>query len=128
VPYYGEGRSSHINVKGCRQIGYDARFYKVFAETVSRRCASCHRGGPQGIPWHVKRTTQVAQNDILLAPLAKQAGGRASCGKAIFADTQDADYQALLKELKRTEAALLARPRTDMPGWQVDPASNCSCK
>jgi len=34
----------------------------------------------------------------------------------------------LLAALKRTEDALLARPRTDMPGWQVDPALNCSCK
>jgi hypothetical protein len=128
VPYYGEGRSSHIDVKGCRQIVYDSQFQKVFAETVARRCAACHPGGPQGIPWRVKRVTNVAQNDILLAPLAKAAGGRAACGKAVFADTRDANYQALLKGLQRTEEALLARPRTDMPGWRIDPASNCSCK
>jgi hypothetical protein len=128
VPYYGEGRSSHIQVRGCRQITYSPEFQKLFAETAVRRCAECHKGGPQSIPWRVKRITNVAHNDILLAPLAKEAGGRGVCGKVVFASTADPDYQALLKALKLTEDALAARPRTDMPGWQIDPASNCSCK
>jgi hypothetical protein len=128
VPYYGEGRSSHIQLRGCRQITYAPEFQKLFAETAARRCAECHKGGPTGIPWHARRITNVAHNDILLAPLAKEAGGRGVCGKVVFASTADPDYQALLKALKSTEDALLARPRTDMPGWQVDPESNCSCK
>ncbi len=128
VPYYGEGRSSHIQVRGCRQIAYSPEFQKLFAETAVRRCAECHKGGAESIPWHVKRITNVAHNDILLAPLAKAAGGRGVCGKAVFAGTADPDYRALLQALKATEDALAARPRTDMPGWQIDPASNCSCK
>jgi hypothetical protein len=45
----------------------------------------------------------------------------------VFANTADPDYQALLKALKMTEDALAVRPRTDMPGWKIDPESNCSC-
>jgi hypothetical protein len=128
VPYYGEGRSSHIQLRGCRQVTYTSEFQKLFAETAARRCAGCHKGGPQGIPWRAKRITNVAHNDILLAPLAKAAGGRGTCGKAVFASTADPDYQALLKALEVTADGLAARPRTDMPGCQIDPASNCSCK
>ena len=128
VPYYGEGRSSHIQLRGCRQIAYSPEFQKVFAETAARRCGECHKGGAKGIPWRLKRITSVAHNDILLAPLAKAAGGRGVCGKAVFASAADPDYQALLKALKATEDALAARPRTDMPGCRIDPASNYSCK
>ncbi len=103
-------------------------FQKLFAETAARRCATCHKGGPEGIPWRVKRITNVAHNDILLAPLAKDAGGRGICGKEVFTSTADPDYRALVTALKLTEDALATRPRTDMPGWQIDPASNCSCK
>ena len=78
VPYYGEGRSSHIQLRGCRQITYAPEFQKLFAETAARRCAECHKGGPNGIPWHVKRITNVAHNDILLAP-AGQSGRRTRC-------------------------------------------------
>jgi hypothetical protein len=128
VPYYGEGRASHIQVRGCRQIAYTPEFQKMFAETAARRCAECHKGGPDSIPWRVKRITNVAHNDILLAPLPKAAGGRGICSKAVFANTADPDYQALLKALKVTEDSLAARPRTDMPGWQIDPTSNSSCQ
>ena len=48
VPYYGEGRSSHIQLRGCRQITYSPEFQKLFAETAARRFAECHKGGPQG--------------------------------------------------------------------------------
>ena len=128
IPYYGEGRSSHIQVRGCRQIMYTPEFQKAFADVAARRCVDCHKGGAKDIPWHVKRITNVAHNDILLAPLPKSAGGRGVCGKPVFASSADPDYQALLTALKATENALAARPRTDMPGWQIDPASNCSCK
>ena len=39
VPYYGEGRSSHIQLRGCRQITYTPEFQKVFAETAAQRTA-----------------------------------------------------------------------------------------
>jgi len=128
VPYYGDGRSSHIHARGCRQITFTPEFVKLFAEVAERRCGECHQDGVKKIPWRVKRITNVARNDILMAPLGKEAGGRGTCGTAVFADQNDPDYQALLKELQKTEAALTERPRTDMPGWQVDPDSKCSCK
>ena len=74
-------------VRGCRQISYAPEFQKVFAETAARRCARVPQGRANGIPWRVKRITNVAHNDILLAPLAKAAGGRGACGKAVFAGT-----------------------------------------
>jgi hypothetical protein len=128
VPYYGEGRSSHLELRGCRQVTYGAEFDKVFADVAARRCAACHEGGTQSIPWRIKRVTNVAMNDILLAPLAKAAGGRQSCGRPVFADTDDPDYTALLEALVPVEQALQRRPRTDMPGARIDPDEDTTCQ
>ncbi len=48
VPYYGDGRSSHIQLRGCRQITYSPEFEKLFAETASRRCRRMSQGRAEG--------------------------------------------------------------------------------
>jgi hypothetical protein len=55
-------------------------------------------------------------NSFLLAPLAIAAGGSGACGKAVFASTDDLDYQAILRAFEPVLADLRIRPRTDMEG------------
>ena len=56
---------------------------------------------------------------LLLAPLAKPAGGWESCG-AVFKDRGDPDYQAILAALRRGQAAYGA-PRWGEAGFQPNP-------
>jgi hypothetical protein len=59
---------------------------------------------------------------ILLAPLAKAAGGYAICraqnGQAVFADTTDPDYRTLLKLVRESKDVLEKDKRFDMPGFR----------
>ena len=62
------------------------------------------------------RITNPELNNFLLAPLAKSAGGTEACGRAVFASTDDPDYQAILKTFEPVAALLKRSPRDDMPG------------
>jgi len=55
---------------------------------------------------------------ILLAPLSKQAGGYESCGKAVFRDSADPDYRAVLQAIRDAKNKLDEIKRFDMPGFQ----------
>lgn len=61
--------------------------------------------------------TRPELSSLLLAPLAKEAGGWGSCGQ-VFANEQDADYQRLLAALRQGKAALEAEPRFATPGFR----------
>jgi roadblock/LC7 domain-containing protein len=88
---------------------------KVLADVTARRCAACHKGGK--IPRHEwVRITEPEFNPFLVAPLAKSAGGSEKCGKPVFFDKSDADYQKILATFAPITAMLKARPRMDMPG------------
>ena len=50
------------------------------------------------------------------AGAAKAAGGTEKCGQAVFADTDDPDYKAILATFEPTLKGLGERPRMDMPG------------
>jgi hypothetical protein len=54
---------------------------------------------------------------IVLAPLGRSAGGYQSCGEAIFANTQDTDYQLILKMIQDAKAELERVTRFNMPGF-----------
>ena len=62
------------------------------------------------------RFTNVEKNPFLLAPLAKSVGGTEQCGKAVFAEKTDPDYQKLLKQFEPLTKILTENPRQDMPG------------
>lgn len=84
----------------------------------------------------IRRSTQALYNltrpersILLLAPLAKEAGGWGACRKlnadgtmgeaaVVFGDTKDADYQKLLGIIRRTSRQLEQIKRFDMPGFQ----------
>ncbi len=58
---------------------------------------------------------------ILLAPLAKEAGGYGRCGRAVFKDKNDPDYKKLLASVQSGKALYDARPPWGTPGWKPNP-------
>ncbi len=61
--------------------------------------------------------TRPELSPLLLGPLAKSAGGWESCG-AVFANTEDPDYQHILASMRRAKADADVRPRYGTPGFQ----------
>lgn len=64
--------------------------------------------------------TRPEKSVILLAPLAKAAGGYGTCGD-VFVSTSDADYQALLKMVQDEKAYLDKLTRFNMPDFKPHP-------
>jgi hypothetical protein len=122
VPYYGTYEMDNPNAEGGRRM-YPRELDGVLKQVSERRCASCHKTGAPSRGF--VRITNPALNDFLLAPLAKSAGGRESCGKAVFQSQDDPDYQALLKLFDPIRLALQSRPRMDMPGAKAAEVSRC---
>ncbi len=114
VPYYGTSETERPDAKGCRRV-YPAKLDAVLADVAARRCASCHKEGkvPRAF-W--TRVEQPQLNSFLTAPLARAAGGTERCGKPVFAEASDPDYQAILKTFEPALAQLRERPRMDMTG------------
>jgi len=114
VPYYGTSETAYPEQAGCRRI-YPADLDKVLKEVTQRRCVSCHREGEVPRPFWT-RLENPQWNSFLQAPLARGAGGTERCGTAVFRDTADPDYLAILRTFDVPLAQLKARPRLDMPG------------
>ncbi|HYW78591.1 MAG TPA: hypothetical protein VE890_03405 [Thermoguttaceae bacterium] len=126
VPYYGTSETAYPDMQGCRRI-VPAELDGVLKEVADRRCAECHADGK--IPrreW--VRITEPQLNPFLVAPLAKEAGGSEKCGKAIFKDTADPDYQAIRATFEPIESLLRATPRMDMPGAEPSCTVSRSCQ
>ncbi len=98
-------------------------------DVLRRRCASCHgpknKGKPPKdarIPGHKElhaNLTRPEKSIILLAPLAKTAGGLQLCGKTpVFTDTNDPDYGRLLAGVEKAKAHLDKTRRFDMPEFR----------
>jgi hypothetical protein len=127
---------------------------KAAAEAIARRCATCHKG-PLQLPraladenglsfWRpnwgdarlgrsrhiVFNLTRPEKSLMLLAPLAKEAGGYGRCaardadGPAdpVFRDTTDPDYEKVLAMIAAGGRRLEEIKRFDMPGFRPDPA------
>ncbi len=120
---------------------------KAAAEAVRRRCAGCHQG-PRVLPLNLSDERGVSfwkmslddprlplsrhrvfnlsrpeKSLMLLAPLAKAAGGHGTCrGKdgdgPVFADTQDPDCRSLLGLCAAGKRRLEEIGRFDMPGFR----------
>jgi len=118
VPYYGTSSSNHKNRLGSRRMLPD-QLEPTLREIASRRCAQCHQ---QGIPRKFyTRMLKPQNNNFLLAPLAKQAGGTQKCGQAVFKSKDDPDYRKLLEVFRPIQQLIEQRPRADMPGFAVLP-------
>ena len=101
------------------------------ADVLKRRCAECHAPKVKGdgkeppktrLPRHAElhaNLTRPEKSLVLLAPLAKQAGGLQLCGEQpVFADTSDPDYGKLLSNVEKARAALEKTQRFDMPAFR----------
>ena len=103
-------------------------------DTLQRRCASCHAGGKAGQAKAAAprfRTddellcnlTAPARSFLLLAPLAKGAGGWGICKSdeapnGVFASTDDPDYRKLLANVEGVRQNLQRITRFDMPDFR----------
>jgi hypothetical protein len=68
--------------------------------------------------------TEPAQSTLLLAPLARDAGGYGFCTdqqQPVLSSTSDPDYQILLQAIQHSKAFLDSIKRFDMPGFVVRP-------
>jgi hypothetical protein len=113
---------------------FPAELPAVMNDVFARRCQSCHEADkaklakswtPRTARWRGDalgaRIEKPDLNAFLLAPLAKAAGGAEKCGKAVFASTDDADYQAVLKTFAPIQELARKTPRMDMPGAKAAP-------
>lgn len=113
VPYYGTPETAYPDRVGCRKI-YPLALDDTLKDVAERRCGGCHEDGVPRRVW--TRVTEPEFNDFLMAPLAKDAGGRETCGQAIFVSKDDPDYRAILRTFESELIALRETPRMDMPG------------
>jgi mono/diheme cytochrome c family protein len=90
----------------------DAQLKQTIDGVHARRCAQCHDPAlVSRLDWIDLRSPQ--QTRFLAAPLAKSAGGTGQCG-GVYADTHDADYQALLAGVTQAVEQTWQRPRRDV--------------
>ena len=108
-----------------RKRGYQAL---LDAELLSRRCDSCHdfkRGVRRYLDDDYIDLSHPERSLLLLAPLAKTAGGIGRCqaqaaeaGGEVFATTTDPDYLALRGEIRRIAGLLRAGGDHWRPGFK----------
>jgi hypothetical protein len=111
APYYGTYAYKRPNTIGGREIF--ARQKGALAAIHKKRCASCHGGNAEPTLLRV-RLDDLGKTRALLAPLAKEAGGEATCKKAAFKNKDDPDYQKLAALYAQVKAECDANPRVDM--------------
>jgi len=126
VPYYGTSETAYPAAQGCRRL-YPSQLDTVLADVGKRRCAECHTDGK--IPrreW--TRITEPELNPLLVAPLSKQAGGGEWCGRAVFKDKNDPDYQKILSVFQPIGEMIQQIPRMDMQGAKPDGTVSRICE
>jgi hypothetical protein len=98
-----------------RQI-FVGEMRKRLDEIHGRRCGSCHlQAGKQQPTWWLSLNRRdVTKSRMLVAPLARSAGGWQRCGDPVFADTADTDYKKLLDCLTGLGERLSKQPRADL--------------
>lgn len=119
---------------------------KAAMGVLERRCGSCHTG-PLALPtspsddrdmppWAIAygdprlrfsrhilyNLTRPERSLLVLAPLAKEAGGHGLCAREVFASQDDPDYGVLLRSINATKQKLEEIRRFDMPGFRPHPA------
>ncbi|HUT37201.1 MAG TPA: family 16 glycoside hydrolase [Planctomycetota bacterium] len=128
VPYYGTwdmtrphsfgGRDTWLDVGG-RPLPWFAAFQKAYGDAFDKAAGESKKGR-RGRIANVAHTdinlTHPEWSRVLVKNLAKSAGGLADDAKAAFKSKDDPSYQAILKAIEGGKAALLAKPRIDMPG------------
>jgi len=85
--------------------------------TLIRRMAY-YQFGEAGPHQSLCNLSRPAKSLLLQAPLAKDAGGLGLCSPRVFADTTDADYQAILRAVAAAAGRLDRARRFDMTGFR----------
>ncbi|NLX56777.1 MAG: hypothetical protein GXY58_16850 [Planctomycetaceae bacterium] len=106
---------------------------------VNNRCLWCHdsaasmgqrvRKGKMNVPkhcWNLYNLSYPEKSMILLAPLAKEAGGYGWCkdgyGQAVvFRDKTDPDFQVILRTIQAAKTQQEKAGWYELPGWQPNP-------
>ena len=101
--------------------------------SVQRRCASCHanksdrsKNPPAQFRTNIELLVNLTAPDrslVLLAPLAKEAGGWGLCTSdkapgGVFASKDDPDYRRILATIDAARQSLLKMTRFDMPSFR----------
>lgn len=98
----------------------DRELLDRLADIHSRRCAACHA------PGEVTRADWIdlhapERSLFLMAPLPATAGGSGACGRAVYADTADADYRAVRGLVETAVQRAWAFPRRDLESLTEKP-------
>ena len=127
-----------------RQVNTDWEWpeTKAAGKAITQRCAGCHMGEtvlPKNLSderevsfWRpdpddprlrlsrhlVFNLTRPEKSLMLLAPLAKEAGGYGTCEGTVFAAADDPDYQKILAMCQAGQTHLAQIKRFDMPGFE----------
>ena len=117
---------------------------KVIDPIVKNRCMTCHNATlplgpgthktqpPKNVPRHCLNLYNLSHPEksmILMAPLAKETGGYGWCKTKstdgqlgqparVFRDTQDPDYQTILRTVQAAKTQLEKIKRFEMPGFR----------
>jgi hypothetical protein len=127
VPYYATwemtrphsfgGRDTWLDVGG-KPLPWFAALQVAFAACVppGKDADEAKKGRAPSVAHADINLTHPEWSRVLTTRLAKSAGGLTPDDQAIFKAKSDPRYQALLAALEQGKAALLAKPRMDMPG------------
>lgn len=102
---------------------------------IVARCGSCHvreaddgKGNKRRVPhfaggWGsqlepLSNLSRPEKSYLLLAPLAREAGGLDLCNQTVFANTDDPLYQQILAAIREAQNRLQQDKRFDMPGFR----------
>jgi mono/diheme cytochrome c family protein len=141
----GGGSIGGYYANGLVETDFEWPETRAAAEIIDRRCAACHQG-PNCLPralsdemdisfWRpdwsdprlkhsrhiVFNLTRPGKSLMLLAPLAREAGGYGTCvrdARPVFPSTADAGYQAILAMVVAGQRRLDVIKRFDMPGFR----------
>lgn len=107
-----------------RQAAYDLAGDEDLRQRLialhAERCSACHKVD------EVVRLDWISALDpkqslMLTAPLARLAGGTGACGKAVYANRDDPQYQAVAGVIETAVLKAMDKPRRDLKallGWQ----------
>lgn len=94
-------------------VAADRELAQQLEQRHAARCGECHAASQvTRLDWIDLRDP--ARSLFLRAPLARSAGGLGTCPKAVYADTSDPDYQAILQRVRAAVRRATESPRRDL--------------
>lgn len=101
----------------------------AMAAVISQRCEGCHSlahtmsdGGGRYSRQYIYNLSEPSRSRVLKAPLSKEAGGSQRCSEIVFANTDDPEYQTILRGIERGRNYILHESnRFSMKPFVADP-------